>query len=175
MRYVALLRGINVTGNTMIKMAELKKSFESLGLKNVTSYVNSGNLAFDSRKVSEKGIVKRLEDVIEKDFGKRVQVMVREQNQIPEIISGNPYDGEFESPQEMHVLFLKDEIPKERIAELREVAPKAERFTIKGREIYCHLPMGVADSLMGRGLVEKKLRIPITARNWRTVQKLAEL
>ena len=175
MRYVALLRGINVTGNTMIKMAELKESFESLGLKNVTSYVNSGNLAFDSRKVPEKGLVKKLEDVIEKDFGKRVQVMVREQNEIPKILSANPYDGEFESHKEMHVLFLKDEVPKERFAEVREAAPKAERFTIKGREIYCHLPMGVADSLMGRGLVEKKLKIPVTARNWRTVQKLAEL
>ena len=175
MRYVALLRGINVTGNTMIKMAALKKSFESLGLKNVVSYVNSGNLAFDSRKASEKGLIKKLEDVIEKDFGKRVQVMVRAQAAIPKIIAANPYDGDFESHKEMHVLFLKEEIPKEKVEELRDAAPKAERFTIHGREIFCHLPMGVADSLLGRGLVEKKLKIPVTARNWRTVQKLAEL
>jgi uncharacterized protein (DUF1697 family) len=175
MRYVALLRGINVTGNTMIKMAELKKSFESLGFTNVVSYVNSGNLAFDSRKASEKVLTKKLEDVVENDFGKRVQVMVREQAAIPKIIAGNPYKGEFESHKEMHVLFLKEEIPREKLAELRAIAPENERFTIRGREIYCHLPMGVADSLMGRGLVEKKLKVPVTARNWRTVEKLAEL
>ena len=175
MRYIALLRGINVTGNTMIKMADLKKSVESLGLKNVVSYVNSGNLAFDSKKVSERSLTKKLEDTVEREFGKRIKVMVREQSAIPKIIAANPYDGEFESHKEMHVLFLKEEIPKEKIEELRDAAPKAERFTISGREIYCHLPMGVADSLLGRGLVEKKLKIPVTARNWRTVQKLAEL
>ena len=175
MRYVALLRGINVTGNTIIKMADLKKSFESLGFKNVVSYVNSGNLAFDSKKISERSLTKKLEDTVERDFGKRVSVMVREQSAIPKIIAANPYDGEFESHKEMHVLFLKDEIPKEQVEELRDAAPKAERFTINGREIYCHLPMGVADSLLGRGLVEKKLKIAVTARNWRTVKKLAEL
>ena len=174
-RYVALLRGINVTGNTMIKMADLKRSFESLGLKNVASYVNSGNLAFDARKISEAGLTRKLEDVIERDFGKRVQVMVREQVSIPKIIASNPYEGEFESHKEMHVLFLKEKLSDEKIALLRDAAPKTERFTVKGREIYCHLPMGVADSLIGRGLVEKKLKLPVTARNWRTVQKLAEL
>ena len=175
MRYVALLRGINVGGNTMIKMAELKRSFESLGLKNVVSYVNSGNLAFDSRSIAEKTLIKRLEDVIEMDFGKRVQVMVREQREIEKIITANPYEGEYESHKEMHVLFLKEEIPEGKMTELRAAAPAKERFTAIGREIYCHLPMGVAESLMGRGLVEKKLKIPVTARNWRTVQKLAEL
>lgn len=175
MRYVALLRGINVTGNMMIRMADLKKSFESLGLRKVVSYVNSGNLAFDSRKTSERSLTKKLEDVIERDFGKRVQVMVREQAAILEIIAANPYKGEFKSHKEMHVLFLKEQVPKENVAVLLESAPTAERFMIIGREIYCHLPMGVADSLMGRGLVEKKLKIPVTARNWRTVEKLAEL
>ncbi len=159
MRYIALLRGINITGNTMIKMADLKRSFESLGFRNVVSYINSGNLAFDCRRMSDL----------------RVQVIVREQESIPRIVAANPYAGEFESHKEMHVLFLKKSIPSARVAELRAAAPAAERFTIKGREIYCHLPMGVADSLMGRGLVERRLKIAVTARNWRTVEKLAEL
>ena len=175
MRYVALLRGINVGGNTMIKMAELKKSFESLGFQNVVSYVNSGNLAFDARRSSESSLAKKLEGLIERDFGKSVAVMVREQAALPMVIAANPYDGEYESHKEMHVLFLKDEISEEQIAALRALAPVGERFTVAGREIYCHLPMGVADSVMGRGLFEKKLKISVTARNWRTVQKLAEM
>src|SRR5690606_27820873 len=104
MRYVALLRGINVGGNTMISMADLKEGFGSLGFKNVTSYISSGNLAFDTRKTDEQKLVSRLEAMIEKDFGKKVSVMVREQDAIRDILANNPYEGEFESHKEMHVL-----------------------------------------------------------------------
>ncbi|MBL8124231.1 MAG: DUF1697 domain-containing protein [Pyrinomonadaceae bacterium] len=175
MRYVALLRGINVGGNTMIKMAELKKSFESLGLENVVTYVNSGNLAFDSKKTAEKTLVRKLEGVIDKDFGKQLPVMVREQKEIPKIIAANPYAGEFESHKEMHVLFLREDIPKDKMQQLLDAAPDGERYYAIGRELYCHLPNGVIDSLLGRSFVEKKLKLAVTGRNWRTVEKLAEL
>lgn len=175
MRYVALLRGINVGGNTMIKMAELKKSFESLGLENVVTYVNSGNLAFDSKKTAEKTLVRKLEGVIDKDFGKQLPVMVREQKEIPKIIAANPYAGEFESHKEMHVLFLREDIPKDKMQQLLDAAPDGERYYAIGRELYCHLPNGVIDSRLGRSFVEKKLKLAVTGRNWRTVEKLAEL
>lgn len=175
MRYVALLRGINVTGNKIIKMEELRALFEALGFKHVTSYINSGNLAFDERASAEPRLIAKIEKAIEERFSMSVQVMVRPQEDIHDIVANNPFEGEFESHKEMHVLFLKEEIPKKQFAELSAAAPANERFTIKGREIYCHLPMGVAESLMGRGLVEKKLKIAVTARNWRTVQKLSEL
>lgn len=175
MRYVALLRGINVGGNTMIKMEELRKTFEGLGFDNVASYINSGNLAFDSRASSESSLVSKLESAVKNDFGKPVKIMVRRQTHIEAILANNPYDGEFASHKEMHVLFLNGELSKEKEVQLRALAPEAERFTVSGREIYCHLPMGVADSVMGRGLFEKKLKVDVTARNWRTVGKLAEL
>lgn len=175
MRYVALLRGINVGGNTMIKMEELRKTFEGLGFKNVASYINSGNLAFDARKSSESNLVEKIEAAIEKLIGKRVQVMVRERQGFERIVANNPFDGKYESHKEMHVLFLKSELSDEQITWLTEVTPSGEHFKVRGREIYCHLPMGVADSYLGRGLFEKKLKAPVTARNWRTVLKLAEL
>ena len=175
MRYIALLRGINVGGNTMIKMAELKKSFESLGFENVVSYVNSGNLAFDTKKMSETALVNKLEAAIEKDFSKTIPVMVREQKDIDRIVAGNPFDGEYESHKEMHVLFLKEEMPDAKVDQLLSAAAEGERFNVNGREIYCHLRAGFAGSLLGKGFIEKKLKVPMTARNWRTVQKLAEL
>lgn len=175
MRYVALLRGINVGGNTMVKMEELRKTFEALGFENVVSYINSGNLAFDAKKSSEPSLVRKLEKAIEADFGKPVKVVVRSQPDIERILSNNPYEGEYSSHKEMHVLFLNEEMPGEKTAQLRTFAPDVERFTVSGREIYCHLPMGVADSVMGRGLFEKKLKVTVTARNWRTVEKLASL
>ncbi len=186
-RYVALLRGINVGGNTMIKMSELKAAFEECGFENVVTYINSGNIAFDvgdrvsSSHVStgsianESTLVTNIEQTIEKEFGKSVRVMVREQNAIVDILENNPFEGQFESHKEMHVLFLKEPLTDERIELLRAMAPTQERFVAEGREIYCHLPLGVADSFLGRGQFEKKLKVSTTARNWRTVEKLAGL
>lgn len=175
MRYIALLRGINVGGNTMIRMSELKHTFAALGFANVVSYINSGNIAFDTRKTEEKKLVAKIEKAIEQDFGKKVSVMVREQEHIERVLANNPYDGEFESHKEMHVLFLASELPPEAKQSLADAVPSGERFSIIGREIYCHLPMGVADSYLGRGQLEKLVKVAVTARNWRTVQKLAEL
>ena len=175
MRYIALLRGINVGGNTMISMAELTKSFVALGFENVVSYINSGNLAFDARKADERKLVARLEKAIESDFGKKVSVMVREQGHIEQVLANNPYEGEFESHKEMHVLFLAAELAPDARRSLADAVPTGERFSVVGREIYCHLPRGVIDSFLGRGQFEKIVKIPVTARNWRTVQKLAEL
>ena len=159
----------------MISMAELKKTVTGLGFDDVVSYINSGNLAFDTRKTGEKKLVAKLEKAIETDFGKKVSVMIREQGHIEKVIANNPYDGEFESHKEMHVLFLASELAVEAKQSLADAVPTGERFGVIGREIYCHLPMGVADSYLGRGQFEKIVRIPVTARNWRTVLKLAEL
>jgi uncharacterized protein (DUF1697 family) len=175
MRYVALLRGINVGGNTMIKMEELRKMLEDLGFRNVASYINSGNLAFDVPKSTEEKLVTKIEKAIEKDFGTPVPVMVREQKDMERIIAANPFYGEYGSPKEMHVLFLKEEMPKEKRDQLLEAATAPERFEIKGREIYCHLLLGVANSLLGKSFIEKKLKLAVTGRNWRTVEKLTDL
>lgn len=176
MRYVALLRGINVGGNMMVKMEELRKTFEALGFKNVVTYINSGNLAFDAAKTAEAKLVAKIEKAIERNFGKAVPVMVREQKDIERILAANPFRGEYESHKEMHVLFLREEMPKEKHDLLLEAATPPERFEAMGREIYCHLPLGVADSLLlGKSFIEKKLKLAVTGRNWRTVEKLAEL
>ncbi len=175
MRYIALLRGINVGGNTMIKMEELRNTFEALRFKSVVSYINSGNLAFDAPKAADEKLIAKIENAILCDFGKQVSTMIREQADIGHIIKANPFEGEYESHKEMHVLFMKEEMPAEKQEQLLAQQTADERFAICGREIYCHLRLGVADSLLGKGFIDKKLKIPITGRNWRTVQMLSEL
>ncbi|MGD9562965.1 MAG: DUF1697 domain-containing protein [Pyrinomonadaceae bacterium] len=182
MRYLALPRGINVSGSNMIKMTELKAALEALGFENVVTYINSGNVAFDvssphvsKGSATEKEFIDKIAPVLEKLAGKPISVMVREQAEIKRILLNNPFDGQFESHKEMHVLFLNDNVTEEAKAFLAENVPPPERFAVRGREIYCHLPMGVADSYLGRGIFERKLKIAITARNWRTVEKLADL
>ena len=175
MRYVALLRGINVGGKSMMKMDDLKALFAELGFKNVKSYINSGNLAFDTKKTAEAKLVDKIEDAVESTFGRRVHIMVREQKDLERILKNNPFEGEFESHKHMHVLFLKEELPSEKLSALQGAAHEGERYAAIGRELYAHLPHGVADSLLSKGFFEKKPVVHYTGRNWRTVEKLAKL
>ncbi len=175
MRYIALLRGINMGGNIMIKMAELKGMFSDLGFENVETYINSGNIAFDTRKTAEPRLVKRIEDAVETQFGRRVPVMVREQKYIEQIIKNNPFDGQYESHKHMHVLFLGEPMPREKEEQLQASALPGERYEVRDREVYNLLPQGVAGSLLTKGFFEKKPRVSYTGRNWRTVETLATL
>ena len=167
----------------MVKMEELRKCFEALGFKNVVTYINSGNVGFDcgSPRVSKGAtsnafLCNKIEQAVEEEFGRFFSVMVREQKDIERILKNNPFDGDYESHKEMHVLFLKDKLPKEKADALKEAAFEGERYHVNGREIYCHLRRGVAESvILGKNFIEKKLKVSTTARNWRTVQKLAEL
>ncbi len=185
MRYIALLRGINVGGNTMIKMAELKTVFEECGFENVVTYINSGNLAFDAQVQkparskgsfdTESTLAVKIEQAIEKHFDKQIPVMIRKQSAIVDIFANNPFAGRFESHKEMHVLFLREEMPSEKLEQLLAAALEGEGYAVIGRELYCHLPKGVIDSLLGKSFIEKKLKLPVTGRNWRTVEKLLTL
>ena len=181
MRHIALLRGINVGGNTMIKMEELRAMFEALRFGNVKSYINSGNIAFDSvssphvskGKTLEIALSNQIESAIQNTFGRSIPVMVREQRQIQTVLENNPFAGQFESHKEMHVLFLKEEMPADKLQQLLANQTNDEGFAVRGREIFCHLKLGVANSLLGKGFIEKKLKVAYTARNWRTVERLA--
>src|SRR5258707_11507773 len=114
MKYVALLRGINVGGNNMIKMETLRAGFEELGFKNVKSYINSGNLVFETGKADEKKLAKKIHDAIEKEFGFDISVMVRATSVLVDLVKNNPFDGKFDNDKNMHVFFLDDELAKEK-------------------------------------------------------------
>lgn len=160
----------------MIKMEELRRSFESLGFTNVVSYINSGNLAFDCKKIAEAKLVQKLEEAIKKDFGLSISVMVRERGHIADVLTNNPFKGHFESHKQMHVLFMRDEMPVEKQAALAEQQTDREKFAVTGREIYAMLLDGLAESVVfKKNFIEGKLKTPTTGRNWRTVERLTTL
>ena len=185
MRYVALLRGINVSGKNMIKMDALRATCESLRFANVVSYINSGNVAFDlvqkpagtkGARESESHLVTTIENAIERDFGFRPPVMLREQATISNVLANDPFKGEYESHKQMHVLFMRDEMPADTQAELAEHQTAREKFAVIDREIYALLLDGVAESnVFKKNIIEGRLKTPITGRNWRTVEKLTAL
>ena len=182
MRYVALLRGINVGGKNMIKMEKLREVIAELGFDNVASYVNSGNLAFDCRspRVSKgltlaAALANKIHGAIEKEFGFNISVMVRSREEIENVVANNPYEGKFDSHKDLHVFFLNSELSEEHEKALMDLASDNEMMAVRGREIYYLLRISILDSALGKGFLDKKLKVPATARNWRTVEKLVGL
>lgn len=174
MKYVALLRGINVTGKNMIKMETLRATFESLGFEDVKSYINSGNLIFNTAKTNDAKLAKKTHDAIQKDFGFDISVMVRPMAEIEEIVAWDPFKGQFESHKDVHVFFLNETLTAEQEALLLEQGNENELFAISGRHIVCLLKIHITDSAVGKGFIDKKLKVAATGRNWRTVNKLLE-
>ena len=175
MRYVALLRGINVTGKNMIKMETLRETVAALGFKDVKSYINSGNLAFETAKTDGGKLAKKIHDAIEKEFGFDISVMVRSMAEIEEIVAWNPFAGQFESHKDVHVFFLNHELTDAQEALLLAQGNEHELFAILGRHVACLLKIHITDSAVGKGFIDKKLKVAATGRNWRTVTALAEM
>ena len=175
MKYAAFLRGINVGGNNMIKMETLRKALEGLGYGNVKSYVNSGNLVFDTRKTDDGKLAKAIRAAIQKEFGFDISVMVRSMDEIGKIVADNPYDGQFDNHKYFYVFFLDRELSKEEKKLLTEQANENEMITIDGRTIYYLLRISILDSALGKGFLDRKLKIPATGRNWRTITTVAAM
>ena len=175
MRYVALLRGINVGGKNMIKMEALRQTLEGLGFENVKSYINSGNLVFETAKTDDRRLAVQIHDAIKTEFGFDISVMVRTMAEIAEIVTKNAFDGQFDSHKDVHIFFLESELTPEQKYKLEAEASDTEIYDIDGRHVTVLLKKSILDSSVGKGFFDKKLKVPATARNWRTVQKIAEM
>ena len=175
MKYAAFLRGINVGGKNKIKMEILREACAALGFENVKTYINSGNIVFETAKADDTKIADRIEKAIEQEFGLKIKTMVRTRAEIEGIVENNPFDGQFENDKDLHVFFLDEELPEEKRDLLLSNNSETEMFAVRGREIYCLLRVSVPDSLMGKDYIGKKLKVSATARNWRTVNKILEL
>ena len=173
MKYVALIRGINVGGNNMIKMENLRATFAGLGFDDVKTYINGGNVIFDVRKTDDKRLAGKIQDAILADFGVDISVMVRSIDEIKNLIAGNPFEGQFENDKYLHAFFLNEPLTPEQADLLKAQGNDSERFHITGRNFLCLLTISILDSAVGKGFIDKKLKVATTARNWRTVKKIA--
>jgi len=173
-KYAAFLRGINVGGKNKIKMETLREIFAALGYKNVKTYINSGNVIFETAKTDDDKLAAKIERAIQSEFSLSIKVMVRTISEIQYIIENNPFDGQFENDKDLHVFFLDNELSEEKRETLLSNNNENEKFAVRNREVFCLLRVSVLDSLMGKDYIGKKLKTPATARNWRTVKKLSE-
>jgi uncharacterized protein (DUF1697 family) len=173
--FVALLRAVNVGGNNLIKMADLKVICEKLGFREVRTLLQSGNVAFLATG-TDKAVAKKLAVAIEASHGFRPEIVVRTAAEIAEAMKRNPFRAEERSdPSHLLVAFMA-EAPKAGAGErLAAVKVAGERLHLSSRELYIHYAAGQGTSKVTNVVLERALGVPATARNWNTVGKLLAL
>lgn len=177
--YIALLRGINVGGKNRIKMADLKCAFEVMGLSRVQTYIQSGNVLFESGE--EKNLLRsRIEYRLEEVFGFPVIVVLRTAAELKEIIRNCPFSKEEVSEAEalskvesLYVSLMLEMPSQEGIEPLNACESENDEYRIIGREVYLLFRNSIRNSKLATNL--QKLNVPATVRNWKTLNKLAAL
>ncbi len=173
---VALLRGINVGGRNLVAMVDLRALLETLGFTEVRSLLQSGNLVFQSDRRNPATIERLLEVETEKRLGVAVDYHVRSADEWRAVIAGNPFIDEAErDPSHLVALFLKKAPQAKNVAALQSAIRGPELVHADGRQVYIVYPIGIGTSKLTNALIDKKLGVRGTARNWNTVLKLAAL
>jgi len=174
--YVAILRGVNVSGKNLIKMPALVKSIESIGFEGVKSYIQSGNLVFETAKGEFAEIAKRIHDQINHDFGFDIPVLVIEAKELETIRDGNPFVQRSDIDlSKLHVTFLESEPDEDCIALIDPEKYLPDEFVLIGKTIYLNCPVGYGTTKLNNNFFESKLKVKATTRNWNTVNKLVEM
>lgn len=173
MKYAALLRGINVGGNNKLPMAELRQVLTEAGWKNVSTYIQSGNVLFEEAKSTPAKLAARLTADIEKHFGFRVPAVVVSLAELKTAVANNPFPDAEERPKQLHILFLADAPASADNLDPARLAPG--RFALEGRILYVDYCEGLADSKFTNPYIDSRLKTISTGRNWNTILKLIEL
>ncbi|MCA0013525.1 DUF1697 domain-containing protein [Mesorhizobium sp. B292B1B] len=172
--FIALFSGINVGGNRIVRMAELRAFFEDLGLCDVATYVQSGNAVFRTKEGDAAALTKQIEAAFEEKWGFHSRIMVRDLGWLERLVRENPYPEIAEEPTKLHAYVLERAPTAEEAARLAERCTGPERFEIKGDALYLHAPEGLGKSVFAN-LIPRVLKVPGTARNWRSVLALLEM
>ena len=171
---IAILRGINVGGKRKILMTDLKSLCEKLGLKNVKTYIQSGNLIFNSdRKNSD--IENDLEKAITQKFGFDVLVIVRTEKELEISISNNPFFNNNADINQLHLTFLKEKPKKCNFEKTLTNNYESDKFKIDDKDVFILCTGKYHESKLTNNFFEKQLKVGATTRNWKTVLKLSEL
>jgi uncharacterized protein (DUF1697 family) len=173
--FIALMRGINVSGHNKIPMPELRALCADLGWGDVQSYIQSGNLIFRADAAPD-ALEAELERAITGRFGLTIPVIIRGADAWPGYVAGNPFPDESAREPNLVMLTLSKAPPKADAAErLRERAVSGERIAQAADAIWVHYAAGVAPSKLSPALFDRLVGSSVTARNWRTTLKLGEL
>jgi uncharacterized protein (DUF1697 family) len=174
-RHVALLRGINVGGKNKLPMADLARIFTEAGGSDVRTFIQSGNVVFAASPKLAGRIAAIVSREITGSFGLRVPIVLRGADELREAVARNPFLKKGIDPDWLHVGFLAEAPDKAHAASLDPERSPGDSFVLRGREIYLHVPNGMARTKLTNAWLDSKLATTSTFRNWRTVLKLLEM
>ncbi len=174
-RKIALLRGINVGGKRKILMADLKLMFCDLGFTDVITYIQSGNVIFNTPEADVAKLENRVEQAILERFGFDVPVIIRTSKELEYVYNHNPFFNESADVKCLYLTFLKEHPQKESIEQIALNGFEPDRFEVVQREVYVYCVGKYHKSKLSNIFFEKKLLVTTTTRNWNTLLKLIDL
>lgn len=174
-RYVAFLRGINVSGQKLIKMDALKEMFSQLGFENVVTYIQSGNVIFNTKEKDTAKLRTKIEQYLLAELGYEVPTIVRSIAELEAIITQNPFPAvAVGDTRKLHVTMLAGAADMAKLPLLTAVLLEDEEIHIIGTELYM-ITHSYGNSKLSNTFVEKKLGLAATTRNWATINKVVKL
>jgi uncharacterized protein (DUF1697 family) len=175
--YVSMLRAVNVGGSSRIKMDALQRVYESLGLDDVRTLLQSGNVVFRSGLTDRPRLVKRIMQELERQLGLQIEVILRTLAEVASIVERGPMLSPRADPSKLLVMFLSS-VPnaaaQAALLKWHKSKETSEMLELRGPEIYLYYPDGVGRSKLTNAVIEDKLETAGTARNWNTLVKLVE-
>jgi uncharacterized protein (DUF1697 family) len=175
MRYAALLRAVNLGGNSKISMAELRVLLGDMGYADVATYVQSGNVAFTAPNATTAELEEAIAAAIADRLGLGCGVMIRTAAELADTVAANPLGTDPENPSRYFVAFLAAEPQADTAAQLTARSFEPDKVWVSGRHAYLWCPDGAAHTKLTNNAVEKWLGVAATSRNWNTVTKLADM
>jgi uncharacterized protein (DUF1697 family) len=173
-RQIVLLRAVNVGGRNKLAMPALREALEAAGMRDVATYVQSGNVVLDSDATSDE-LARRCEQLIAQEFGLEIDVLARTRDELADVIERDPLAAVAEHGKLYQVTFCAREPASDAVERIAASAVAGERLVADRREIFAWFPNGVGRSKLAARLGSRDLGVVATARNWTTVNKLLEL
>ena len=171
MRWVVLLRAVNLGARNKVPMAELRTLLEEADYGDVRTYIASGNVLLDGPR-GRAAVARKLERVIADEFDVETTAIVRTPKELSAIVAGHPFGRD---TSRSHVVFLADHPAAKAVRRLAAADHSPDRAVLTGADVYLHYPGGVQGSRLSAARLERLLDVPGTHRNWRTVAALADL
>jgi uncharacterized protein (DUF1697 family) len=174
--YIAILRGINVSGKNIIKMDALRNALSELNYQDIKTYIQSGNVFFKS-SASDSGILEtKINKKIFDTWGFNVPVIVKEVSEVKIVYKNNPFvNNRNEDIKYIHVTFLSDPPSKENLEKIKQCHYEPDEYIISGKYVYLFCPGGYGNTKLSNTFFENKLKVSATTRNWKTVGELIKL
>jgi uncharacterized protein (DUF1697 family) len=174
--YISLLRGINVGAQKRLSMETLREIYNELGFDNIRTYVQSGNVIFESMEQNRSDLTDRIESQIEYTCGYHVEVFIRQADEIQRILTSNPFlTDRNEDPAKLHMTFYYQAPALPMLNKLTAPRGTTDEFALAEMAVYLFCPNGYGKSKLSNSFFERKLGILATTRNWNTVNALFKI